>query len=133
MCKENINESHYDIEHFFDYEQYQKLLKEQPEPMLPYFGDLKFEFYQFGFQNGVRVFLFQEKKMAQDFVTYMNFEENCIMCDHINNSIDRILQETMKRNSNDFIDLCKQLSDNKEFCVIYCPFKLNMMKGNPYL
>lgn len=133
MINENINESHYDRGFFFDYEQYQKILDDQPEPMLPNYGELKFEFYQFGFQNGVRVFLFQEKEMAVDFVTYMNFQENCIMCDHIDNSIDRVLKESIKRNINDFTDLCKQLASDKEYCVIYCPFELNMMKKNPYL
>lgn len=131
--KENINESHYDTGHFFDYEQYQDILQTQPEPMLPNFGDLKFEFYQFGFQNGVRVFLFKEQNEAEDFVSYMNFEAECIMCDHIENSVDLYIKESIKRSSFEFKQLCEQLSEDKKHCVIYCPFQVESIKNNPAL
>lgn len=125
---ENINESHYDKEYFFDYSHYKELLKSQPEPMLPNYGEHKFEFYQFGFQNGVSVFLFEDKEDSIDFVSYMNFETNCIMCDHIDNSMDRVLKESVKRNTLEFTQLCEQLANDKKYCVIYCPFKLDMQK-----
>ena len=131
--KININESHYDTGHFFDYEQYQKIVKEQPEPMLPNFGELKFEFYQFGFKNGVRVFLFKEQNEADDFVTYMNFETDCLMCGHIDNCIDIHIKESVKRSGVEFKQLCEQLSEDKKHCVIYCPFKVDSIKNNDAL
>ena len=132
MKEEELNEKHYDTDYFFDYNQYQDLVKQQPEPMLPNFGEHCFEFYQFGFQNGVSVFLFESKEESEDFVNYMSFNSELIHCGLVSDCTDRVLTESIKRNTNEFTQLCEQLDDNKPYSVIYSPFKLPMTKDNPF-
>lgn len=123
--------SHYDQEHFFDFEQYLKMEQAQPIPILPNHNKHVFDFYQIPFQNGVHAYLFKEFEQCENFVFYMGFvHENCPFYGKISDCEDRILTESVKRNTNDFLSLCEQLAkeEDRPYVVIYSPFKMSYMK-----
>lgn len=128
-----MDRGHYDMEYFYNQSDYYKTEQALPVRMNNDYAKHKFDFYQFSFENGVNAYLFDSLAESQSFVQYMGFEENCIHCDKVENCLDRVVLESVKRNSNDFVEICKQLDETKTYLVIYCPFTLDHKKENPFL
>lgn len=113
----------YDKEYFYNFDDYKKLEENQPIP-LGNWNDFKFDFYQINFKNGVRVYLFNTLKEAYEYNKYLSLD-NVPYLGKIDEIIDRVIFEALKRSSRDFIELCNQLAENRTFCFIYVPFKLS--------
>ena len=116
----------YDSEYFFNYDDFKKLEQEAPVGMSNW-GDHKFDFFEIGFQNGVKAYLFNSVSEGENFINYCNITtESVKYLGKLEDVNDRMLKEGVKR-GDDFIEECKRLSD-KDFLLFIVPFKLSWEK-----
>lgn len=121
--------SAYNKEYFYSFDDYEKMQKNQPIPLSSW-NDVKFDFYEMRFGNGVVVYLLNSLKEAIEFKAYCSFPNDKVpFIGEIKDMINRIVFESIKRTSNDFIQLCEQLAENREYCFIYVPFKLSWQEN----
>ena len=122
----------YDKEYFYDFDAYKKMEESQPIPMNLDYGNHSFDFYEIGFKNGCKAYLFDTTNEAQRFVQYFNIQKEFVKYLGKTNEIyERVINETIKR-STDFIDECNRLSDDREFLLFVAPFQLSYEKENPF-
>ncbi len=115
--------SAYDKEYFFSFDDYQKSEKNQPIPLFSW-NENKFDFYEMRFKNNVVIYLFNTLKETIEFRNYCNLP-NVPFTGEINDVTDRVIFESINRNTKDFCDLCNQLAEERKYCFIYVPFKLS--------
>ena len=124
--------SGYDKEYFYDFDNYKKIEENQPVPMNLDYGKHSFDFYEIGFQNGCKAYLFNDINEASSFVEYFNINHDFVkFLGKTNEIYERVINESIKR-STDFIDECNRLSDDREFLLFVAPFKLSYEKENPF-
>ena len=112
--------SKYDREYFFSFDDYKKINQNQPIP-LKIWRDVKFDFYEMRFENGVSIFLLNTLQEAYDFKAYCSFTIGIVpFIGLISDINDRVVSDTIGRSTKDLIDLCEQLSD-KKFGFLYSP------------
>jgi hypothetical protein len=115
----------YDKEYFFNFDDYIKAEKNQPIPLVSY-GEIKFDFYEMIFKNGVRVFLLGSMKELKAFYNYCGYKSDRVpFYGAVSDIIERVSFETLKRTPRDFIELCEQSADDKKYGMLYVPFKLS--------
>ena len=115
----------YDIEYFYSFDDYEKMVREQPIGMTSY-GTYNFNFYEMLFANGVKIYLFNSAKETKQFYTYCKFPSDKVpfmgKIEDINN---RTIVEATNRNYDDFQSLCKELAETREYMMIFVPFFSN--------
>lgn len=119
----------YDKEYFYSFDDYEKMLKNQPVP-LGSWNNVVFDFYEMRFGNGVVAYLLNSMKEALDFKKYCSFPaEKVPYIGTIKEIENRIIFETIKRNTKDFNDLCEQLAEGRTHCFLFVPFKLSWQEN----
>jgi hypothetical protein len=123
--------STYDKEYFYDFDAYKKAEQSMPVGMTSY-GSQKFDFYEIGFKNGCKAYLFDSLDEAHSFVDYCQISHSFVKYVGKTNEIyERVINESIKR-STDFIDECNRLSDDREYLLFVAPFQLSYEKENPF-
>jgi hypothetical protein len=121
----------YDKEYFYNYDAYKKAEQSMPVGMTSY-GSKKFDFYEIGFQNGCKAFLFNSIDEAKSFMEFCNFTDGFVKhLGRTNDILERVINESIKR-STDFIEECNRLSDDREYLLFVAPFQLSYEKENPF-
>jgi len=117
--------SAYDKEYFYDFDAYKKIEQQQPVPMNIDYGNHSFNFYEIGFKNGCKAYLFDTTNEATRFVQYFNINNEFVKYLGKTEEIyERVINETIKRGV-DFIEECNRLSDDREILLFVAPFKLS--------
>ena len=115
----------YDREYFFSFEDYEKAERNLPIQLTNY-NEVKFDFYEMRFKNGVRIFLLKDMKELKKFKEYCDYPKSRVpFYGAVSDIIDRVSFEALKRTSQDFIDLCEQSAEDKKYGLMYVPFKLS--------
>jgi hypothetical protein len=121
--------SAYDKEYFYSFDDYERLTKNQPIPLSSW-NDIKFDFYELRFGNGVVVYLLNTMKEASDFKAYCQFPVDKVpYIGTIKDIENRIIFESINRNTKDFNDLCEQLAEGRTHCFLFVPFKLSWQEN----
>lgn len=119
----------YDKEYFYSFDDYEKMLKNQPIGLSSY-NDIKFDFYEMRFANGAVVYLLNSMKEASDFRKYCQFSsENVPYIGTIKDIENRIVFEALRRNTTDFNSLCEQLAEGRTYCFLFVPFKMSWQES----
>ncbi len=121
--------SAYDKEYFYSFNDYQNIMKNQPVALSSW-GDVKFDFYEMRFGNGVVVYLLNTLKETSAFKAYCSLPADKVpYIGSVKEIEDRIIFEAINRNNKDFNSLCTELAEGKEFCFLYVPFDFSWQKN----